>query len=119
MTRLLLAAAIALTAGPAASSRTLVLNCYLRQFGVGGIVDFVRHLDFDGAGGVGISDDLGAGFVYLGRGRLLRSDKLRIAFDFASPLSAGRTEIDRRTGMFRYTGGAFTAITGTCAVSPM
>ena len=117
MTRLLLAAALALSPVPA-SARDLVLICYLRQFASGAAIDFIRRLDFEPGGTVGIADDLGSGFQYLGRARLLRSDKLVIAFDFASPLSAGRTQIDRRTGAFHYSGEAFTSISGTCSVSP-
>jgi len=119
LTRLTLLVLTALLGAGPAAAKDFVLVCYLRQYGAGPIVDFVRRLEFrDGTGAVGIADNLGTGFRYIGKGRLLRSDKTVIRFDFASPLTAGVTTIDRRTGEFHYAGDGWNAITGTCSAEP-
>ena len=115
--RLRLALVGALAAGAAAPlpPAELVLNCYLTQSGDLGIGQFVRHLEvFPDRGIVGISDGLrGSAPQFVGNGRLVTFDAKRVVFDFASPRSGGRTEIERATGTLVYRGDR-AAVRGSC-----
>lgn len=113
---MLLAPAI-LAAAPAQPAN-LVLNCYLVETGRLGLGQFVRHLEVRPARSlVVIADGLRGGPPrWVGNGHLVALDANRLVYDFASSLSAGRTEIDRRSGAFHYSDGR-TAITGTCQPS--
>ena len=103
-----------LAAGPAAAP-DLVVDCYVVQSSSIGLGQFLRHLRVQPSRGVvSVSDGLRGGAPrFLGDGRLVTFDATRLVFDFASTTSAGRTEIDRRTGAFVYRDGR-TVIQGTC-----
>ena len=91
------------------------MNCYLTQSGDLGIGQFVRHLEvFPDRGIVGISDGLrGSAPQFVGNGRLVTFNAKRVVFDFASPRSGGRTEIERATGTLVYRGDR-AAVRGSC-----
>ena len=84
----------------------LVLNCYVAQSGDLSLGQFVRHLEiFPDRGIVSVSDGLGgAAPRFVGNGKLITFDAAQIVYDFASPHSGGRTEIDRKTGTLLYHG---------------
>ncbi len=105
----------------AAGAAEFVLDCYLDQSGQLGIGQFVRHLQvYPGRGIVSIADGPrgGAAPRFVGNGRLVVLDAARLIFDFESPSSTGRTEIDRRSGAFRYADGR-TVISGSCQPSSL
>lgn len=112
----------ALLVGAAAPSpkAELVLNCYLTQSGDLGMGQFVRHLQiFPDRGIVSIADGVrGAPPTYVGAGRLVAFDAKHVVYDFASPRSGGRTEIDRTTGVLTYRGDR-AAVSGTCQPSEL
>ncbi len=107
-------APLLLAAGPS-KAPDLVVDCYLVQSSSVGLGQFVRHLRVQPSRGVvSVSDGLRGGAPrFLGDGRLVTFDADRLVFDFASAGSSGRTEIDRRSGAFRY-GDGRTVIQGTC-----
>lgn len=96
----------------------LVLDCYVTQSGRLGLGQFVRHLEIRPARAlVVIADALRGGPPrWVGNGRLVFLDADRLVYDFASSTSAGRTEVDRRTGAFVYRDGP-NVISGTCQPS--
>lgn len=98
----------------------LVLNCYLAQSGDLGIGQFVRHLEvFPDRGIVSISDGMRGGPPqFVGNGKLVAFDAKHVVFDFASPRSGGRTEIDRATGTLAYRGDR-AAVRGSCQPSEL
>ena len=98
----------------------LVLNCYVTQSGDLSVGQFVRHLViFPTRGIVSISDGIGgAPPSFVGNGRLITLDATRVVFDFASPRSAGRTEIDLRTGALAYEGDR-ARVRGSCQRSEL
>ena len=122
----LLACAIALgaptllAAAPLPPPAQLVLNCYVAQSGDLTLGQFVRHLEiFPDRGIVSISDGLGgAPPQFVGNGRLVTFDAVRIIYDFASPRSGGRTEIDRKTGILLYHGDR-ALVRGSCQPSEL
>ncbi|MDP9095253.1 MAG: hypothetical protein M3N26_01635 [Pseudomonadota bacterium] len=122
MTRLGALAGMALLAGGAAPlpQAELVLNCYVSQSGDLGLGQFVRHLEiFPDRGIVSISDGVrGSPPQFVGNGRLVAFDAKRIVFEFASPRSGGRTEIDRASGALSYTGDR-AAVRGSCQTSEL
>jgi len=97
-----------------------VLNCYLAQSGDLTIGQFVRHLEiFPDRGIVSISDGLqGAPPHFIGNGQLITLDAGHLVYDFASPRSGGRTEIDRKTGAFLYHGDR-ALVRGSCQPSEL
>ena len=115
--------AAATSSGPAAPDTrplpslvpNIIIDCYVVQSSSIGLGQFVRHLQIDGARRtVSVSDGLRGGAPrFLGDGRLVALDSDHIVFDFATANSAGRTEIDRRTGAFRYNDGR-TLVRGSC-----
>lgn len=109
-----LLASVLLAASPARAAE-LALNCYLVQSGSLGLGQFVRHIQVDTEHGlVSVADGLRGGELrWLGNGRLIALDAGRLVFDFASPVSSGRTEIDRRNGAYVYRDGR-TIIRGAC-----
>lgn len=112
--------AILLMAAAAAAPGDLVLNCYVAQSGDLSMGQFVRHLVIRPSRGVvSISDGIGgAPPSFVGNGRLLSFDATRVVFDFASPRSAGRTEIDLRTGALAYDGDR-ARVRGSCQRSEL
>ena len=98
----------------------LVLNCYVAQSGDLGMGQFVRHIEiFPDRGIVSISDGLrGAAPRFVGNGKLVQFDAARVVFDFASPRSGGRTEIDRNSGTLLYHGDR-ALVRGSCQVSEL
>ena len=98
----------------------LVLNCYVAQSGDLSIGQFVRHLEiFPDRGIVSIADGLrGAAPQFIGNGKLVAFDAKRIVYDFASPRSGGRTEIDRTTGALLYHGDR-ALVRGSCQASEL
>ena len=96
----------------------LVLDCYVTQSSQPGLGQFVRHLEVRPARAlVVIADGLRGGPLrWVGNGRLVFLDASRVVYDFASANSAGRTEIDRRSGAFSYSDGR-NVISGTCEQS--
>ena len=121
-----LAAAFAVLAVPAALEAApqpgaqLVLNCYVAQSGDLALGQFVRHLEiFPDRGIVSISDGLGgAPPSFVGNGKLITFDANQIVYDFASPRSGGRTEIDRKTGTLLYHGDR-AVVRGSCQPSQL
>ena len=116
-------APLLLAAAPAASSNPeppLVLNCYVVQSGDLTLGQFVRHLEVHPDRGiVSVSDAMqGRSPRWLGNGKLVTLDADHLVYDFASTLSAGRTEIDRRSGNFTYNDGR-TVIEGSCQPSTL
>lgn len=97
-----------------------MLNCYVAQSGDLTLGQFVRHLEiFPDRGIVSISDGLGgAPPQFVGNGRLVTFDAVRIIYDFASPRSGGRTEIDRKTGILLYHGDR-ALVRGSCQPSEL
>ena len=122
MRRVLVGGAVAMMLGAAGPlpPAALVLNCYLAQSGDLGMGQFVRHLEiFPDRGIVSVADGLrGAAPQFLGNGRLVTFDAKHIVYDFASPRSGGRTEIDRQTGALQYQGDR-AAVRGSCQVSEL
>lgn len=122
MNQILALAGATLLAGAAAPlpPAELVLNCYLAQSGDLGIGQFVRHLEiFTDRGIVSISDGMrGAPPQFVGNGKLVAFDAKHVVFDFASPRSGGRTEIDRATGALNYRGDR-AAVRGSCQPSEL
>jgi hypothetical protein len=110
-----------LVAAPAkqpAKQQDLVLDCYVTQSDRLRLGQFVRHLEVrPGQELVVIADELRGGPLrWVGNGRLVSLDADRLVYDFESSNSAGRTEIDRRTGAFIYRDGR-SVISGTCEPS--
>ncbi len=101
-------------------SAQLVLNCYVAQSGDLAIGQFVRHLEiFPDRGIVSVSDGLGgAPPQFIGNGKLVTFDAAHIVYDFASPRSGGRTEIDRKTGTPLYHGDR-ALVRGSCQPSEL
>ncbi len=120
--RRLAAAALAplLLAASPAPPATLVLDCYVIQSDNVGLGQFVRHLEVDRARNVvSIADGMRGGAPrFVGNGRVVTLDAERLVYDFASTSSAGRTEIDRRSGAFLYRDGR-TVLSGTCQTSQL
>lgn len=116
----LVGAGLAVGAAAPLPPAELVLNCYLAQSGDLGIGQFVRHLEiFPDRGIVSISDGVrGAPPQFIGNGKLVTLDAKRVVFDFASPRSGGRTEIDRATGALAYRGDR-AAVRGSCQPSEL
>lgn len=96
----------------------LAMDCYVMQSSNVGLGQFVRHLQVRPESAlVVIADGLRGGTLrWVGNGRLVSLDQDRLVYDFESSLSAGRTEIDRRTGAFRYNDGR-SVVRGTCQQS--
>ena len=115
----LVAAAASLCAA-APPPAALALNCYVAQSGDLSIGQFVRHLDFfPDRGIVAIADGMHGGAPqFVGNGKLVTFDAKHIVFDFASPRSAGRTEIDRATGALMYQGD-HALVRGSCQASEL
>ncbi|MDP9096397.1 MAG: hypothetical protein M3N26_07605 [Pseudomonadota bacterium] len=115
-----LALAIPLLLSAAPPQAALALDCYVTQSDSLGLGPFVRHLDvIPERRVVTIADGLhGATPRFVGNGRLITLDADRLVFDFASTRSAGRTEIDRRSGAFRYLDGRV-VLSGTCQASSL
>ncbi len=111
--RLALAGLPLIAAAPAPP--LVVLDCYLVQSGSSGLGQFVRHLEINQSRAVvAIADGIGGGPPrFVGNGRLVSLDADHVIYDFASQSSAGRTEIDRRSGAFIYRDGR-TVISGSC-----
>ena len=110
---------VALAAAPTAPP-ALVLNCYVAQSGDLTLGQFVRHLEiFPDRGIVSISDGLRGGPPqFIGNGKLVAFDAARVVFDFASPRSDGRTEIDRRSGTLLFHGDR-ALVSGSCQPSTL
>lgn len=110
---------VALAAAPAAAAE-LVLNCYVAQSGDLTLGQFVRHLEiFPDRGIVSIADGLrGAPPQFVGNGKLVAFDASRVVFDFASPRSGGRTEIDLRSGTLLFHGDR-ALVRGSCQPSTL
>lgn len=106
--------------GAAPPPAQLVLNCYVSQSGDLSMGQFVRHLEvFPDRGIVSIADGLnGAPPQFIGNGKLVAFDANRVVFDFASPRSGGRTEIDRRSGTLLYHGDR-ALVRGSCQASEL
>ena len=96
------------------------MNCYVSQSGDLGTGQFVRHLEiFPDRDLVSIADGIrGAPPRFIGNGKLVQFDATHIVFDFASPRSGGRTEIDRRSGTLLYHGDR-ALVRGSCQVSEL
>ena len=118
-TAVALAAPTALAAAPLPPAQ-LVLNCYVAQSGDLTLGQFTRHLEiFPDRGIVSISDGLsGAPPRFIGNGKLVTFDAAHIVYDFASPRSGGRTEIDRKTGALLYHGDR-AVVRGSCQPSEL
>ena len=116
---LALATPVSLAAAPLPAAQ-LVLNCYVAQSGDLTLGQFVRHLEiFPDRGIVSISDGLGgAPPQFIGNGKLVAFDAARVIYDFASPRSGGRTEIDRKTGALLYHGDR-ALVRGSCQPSQL
>lgn len=101
-----------------ASQPDLVMDCYVTQSSNVGLGQFVRHIEVrPGRAVVVIADGLRGGAPrWVGNGRLVALDADRLIYDFASSTSAGRTQIDRRTGAFSYSDGR-NVVRGTCEQS--
>jgi hypothetical protein len=114
-----LGAPLVLAAAPLPPAQ-LVLNCYVAQSGDFMLGQFVRHLEiFPDRGVVSVSDGLGgAPPQFIGNGRLVAFDAARVVYDFASPRSGGRTEIDRKTGTLLYHGDR-ALVRGSCQRSEL
>jgi hypothetical protein len=114
-----IAAPTALAAAPLPPAQ-LVLNCYVAQSGNLTLGQFIRHLEiFPDRGIVSISDGLsGAPPQFIGNGKLVTFDAAHIVYDFASPRSGGRTEIDRKTGALLYHGDR-ALVRGSCQPSEL
>ncbi len=112
-------APLILIAAPAAKP-DLVLDCYVTQSSNVELGQFVRHLEVrPSRATVVIADGLRGGAPrYVGNGKLIALDDDRVVYDFASSMSAGRTQIDRRTGAFNYSDGR-TVVRGTCQQSAL
>ena len=108
-----------LVAAPARDA-DLVMDCYVVQSNGLSLGQFVRHLEVhQDRGVVTIADSVrGAAPRFIGNGQLVTLDAERLIYDFASSSSAGRTEIDRRTGDFLYSDGR-AIIRGTCQQSAL
>ena len=113
-------AALLISAAAPLPRAELVLNCYLIQSGDLGMGQFVRHLEvFPERGIVSIADGIrGSAPQYIGAGRLIAFDAKHVVYDFASPRSGGRTEIDRLTGALSYRGDR-AAVSGSCQPSEL
>ena len=109
-----------LVAAAAPAKPDLVLDCYVVQSSDIGLGQFVRHLVVrPDRAVVVIADGLrGAAPRWVGNGRLVSLDADRLIYDFASSLSAGRTEIDRHTGAFSYSDGR-SVVRGSCQQSSL
>ena len=116
----LLAAAAALGAAAPPPQAALVLNCYVAQSGDLSIGQFVRHLEiFPDRGIVAIADAMRGGTPqFIGNGKLITFDAKHVVFDFASPRSGGRTDIDRETGALTFQGGS-AVVRGSCQPSQL
>lgn len=116
----LLATTAAVCAAAPPPPAALVLNCYVAQSGDLSIGQFVRHLEFfPDRGIVTIADAMRGGAPqFVGNGKLVAFDAKHIVFDFASPRSGGRTEIDRGTGALMYQGDR-ALVRGSCQPSEL
>ena len=103
-----------------AAQPDLVMDCYVTQSSNVGLGQFVRHIEVRPARAVVvIADGLRGGAPkFIGNGRLVTLDADRLVYDFASSASAGRTQIDRRTGAFSYSDGQ-SVVRGTCQASAL
>ncbi len=110
---------VLLAAAPARAP-AVAFNCYLVQSGNVALGQFVRHIQVDTETGlVSLADGLRGGAMrWVGNGRLVAIDDERLVFDFASPSSSGRTEIDRKSGAYLYNDGR-TVIRGACQLAEL